>query len=74
MAQVAVIGAAACTPEEYETARAVGHLLAENNVTIVCGGRGGVKGSGLGREGPRFAIEEMTGLRLMVINPDGGRE
>ena len=35
---------------------------------------GGAKGSGLGREGPRFAIEEMTGLRLMVINREGGLE
>lgn len=29
---------------------------------------GGVKASGLGREGPRYAIEEMTELRLMVVN------
>ncbi len=29
---------------------------------------GGVKDSGMGREGPRFAIEEMTEMRLMVIN------
>jgi acyl-CoA reductase-like NAD-dependent aldehyde dehydrogenase len=29
---------------------------------------GGVKGSGVGREGPRYAIEEMTGMRMMVIN------
>jgi acyl-CoA reductase-like NAD-dependent aldehyde dehydrogenase len=35
---------------------------------------GGVKGSGIGREGPRYAIEEMTQLRLMVINRDGGVE
>ncbi len=35
---------------------------------------GGVKGSGIGREGPRYAIEEMTELRLMVINLNGGRE
>jgi len=35
---------------------------------------GGAKGSGLGREGPRFAIEEMSGLRLMVINRHGGTE
>lgn len=28
---------------------------------------GGVKDSGLGREGPRFAIEEMTNLKLVVI-------
>jgi acyl-CoA reductase-like NAD-dependent aldehyde dehydrogenase len=35
---------------------------------------GGVKGSGTGREGPRYAIEEMTELRLMVINRYGGME
>jgi glyceraldehyde-3-phosphate dehydrogenase (NADP+) len=29
---------------------------------------GGVKDSGLGREGPRQAIEDMTELRLLVIN------
>jgi acyl-CoA reductase-like NAD-dependent aldehyde dehydrogenase len=29
---------------------------------------GGVKGSGLGREGPRYTIEEMTELKLLVIN------
>lgn len=29
---------------------------------------GGVKASGLGREGVRYAIQEMTELRLMVIN------
>ncbi|NBQ12612.1 MAG: aldehyde dehydrogenase family protein, partial [Gammaproteobacteria bacterium] len=28
---------------------------------------GGVKDSGLGREGVRFAIEDMTELRLMVV-------
>jgi acyl-CoA reductase-like NAD-dependent aldehyde dehydrogenase len=35
---------------------------------------GGVKGSGIGREGPRYAIEEMTELRLMVINRNVGVE
>ena len=35
---------------------------------------GGAKGSGLGREGPRFAIGEMSELRLMVINLNGGTE
>jgi acyl-CoA reductase-like NAD-dependent aldehyde dehydrogenase len=35
---------------------------------------GGAKGSGLGREGPRYAIEEMSELRLMVINRSGGIE
>jgi acyl-CoA reductase-like NAD-dependent aldehyde dehydrogenase len=28
---------------------------------------GGVKGSGRGREGPRYAIEEMTEMKLMVV-------
>jgi acyl-CoA reductase-like NAD-dependent aldehyde dehydrogenase len=28
---------------------------------------GGVKASGLGREGVRYAIEEMTELRLLVL-------
>jgi acyl-CoA reductase-like NAD-dependent aldehyde dehydrogenase len=28
---------------------------------------GGVKDSGLGREGIRFAIEDMTEIRLMVL-------
>ena len=34
---------------------------------------GGVKGSGIGREGPRYAIEEMTEAKLMVINLAGGQ-
>ncbi len=29
---------------------------------------GGVKASGLGREGVRYAIEEMTEMRLLVLN------
>jgi acyl-CoA reductase-like NAD-dependent aldehyde dehydrogenase len=29
---------------------------------------GGVKDSGLGREGPHYTIEEMTEPRLLVIN------
>ncbi|UCD76384.1 MAG: aldehyde dehydrogenase family protein [Phycisphaerales bacterium] len=33
---------------------------------------GGVKDSGLGREGVRFAMEEMTELRAMVLNRVGG--
>ncbi|HET8615412.1 MAG TPA: aldehyde dehydrogenase family protein [Actinomycetales bacterium] len=31
---------------------------------------GGVKGSGLGREGPTSAVEEMTELRLVVLAPE----
>jgi acyl-CoA reductase-like NAD-dependent aldehyde dehydrogenase len=29
---------------------------------------GGIKNSGIGREGPRFAIEQMTELKMVVIN------
>jgi glyceraldehyde-3-phosphate dehydrogenase (NADP+) len=29
---------------------------------------GGVKDSGVGREGLKYAIEEMTELKLMVVN------
>jgi len=35
---------------------------------------GGAKASGLGREGPRYAIEEMTTLRLLAFNPKGGAQ
>jgi len=31
---------------------------------------GGVKASGIGREGPAYAIEEMTDLKLVLIDPD----
>ncbi len=34
---------------------------------------GGVKDSGLGREGVRFAMEDMTEIRLMVIRPQPPR-
>jgi len=29
---------------------------------------GGVKGNGAGREGPRWAVEEMSRTRLVVFN------
>ncbi len=32
---------------------------------------GGVRDSGIGREGPRFAIEEMTDIRFVSFNLDG---
>ena len=35
---------------------------------------GGVKGSGFGREGVKYAIEEMTELRLMVLNRSWAEE
>jgi len=29
---------------------------------------GGMKDSGIGREGPRYAIEEMTERKILVLN------
>jgi uncharacterized protein (TIGR00725 family) len=40
--QIAVIGAADCTPEEYSAAQDVGCLIAGNHETLICGGMGGV--------------------------------
>ena len=39
---VSVVGSAACTPAQAETAEEVGRLLAERGAILVCGGRGGV--------------------------------
>jgi len=33
---------------------------------------GGIKASGAGKEGPRYAIREMTEEKILVINPQGG--
>ena len=40
--QIAVTGAAETSRQEYETAYAVGRLIAENRAVLVCGGLGGV--------------------------------
>jgi uncharacterized protein (TIGR00725 family) len=40
--QIAVIGAAECTPEEAAAAGTIGHLIAGNGEVLCCGGRGGV--------------------------------
>ncbi len=42
MRQVAVIGAADCTDEEYTAAERVGGLLADHHAILFCGGLGGV--------------------------------
>jgi len=39
---IAVIGDSSCSPEEAKLAETVGELLAQQSVTIVCGGLGGV--------------------------------
>ncbi len=42
MGQIAVIGPADPSEEEYETARRVGCLIATDHETLVCGGLSGV--------------------------------
>lgn len=42
MNYVGVVGAAECSQEVSELARAVGRGLARQGITVICGGRGGV--------------------------------
>jgi uncharacterized protein (TIGR00725 family) len=39
---IAVIGNSSCSPEEAKLAETVGELLAQQGVTVICGGLGGV--------------------------------
>ncbi|MHC1578759.1 MAG: TIGR00725 family protein [Dehalococcoidia bacterium] len=39
---IAVIGNSSCSPEEAKLAEKVGQLLAQQGVTVICGGLGGV--------------------------------
>jgi uncharacterized protein (TIGR00725 family) len=39
---IAVIGDSSCSPEEAKLAQTVGELLAQQHVTVICGGLGGV--------------------------------
>ena len=39
---IAVIGDSSCSPEEAKLAETVGELLAQQSVTVICGGLGGV--------------------------------
>jgi uncharacterized protein (TIGR00725 family) len=39
---IAVIGDSSCSPEEAKLAETVGELLAQQRVTVICGGLGGV--------------------------------
>jgi uncharacterized protein (TIGR00725 family) len=42
MGQIAIIGAADATEEEYQVALMAGRLIAEQHETLICGGLGGV--------------------------------
>ena len=65
MGQIAVIGPADPSPEEYETARRVGCLIASDHETLVCGGLSGVM------EAACKGAREKGGLTIGIV-PDTG--
>jgi len=65
MGQIAVIGPADPTPEEYEAALTAGFLIAGNHETVVCGGLSGVM------EAACKGAREQGGLTIGIV-PDHG--
>jgi uncharacterized protein (TIGR00725 family) len=65
MGQIAVIGAADATPEEYNLGQEVGRLVAKNRETLVCGGLYGVM------EAACKGAKEKEGLTIGIV-PDTG--
>lgn len=68
---VAVIGAAACPPEEARTAEAIGRGIADIPADLVCGGLGGVMEAaarGARRQGAR-TIGILPGIDKEAANP-----
>lgn len=65
MGQIAVIGPADPTAEEYEIAKTVGFLIAGNHETLVCGGLFGVM------EAACRGAQEQGGLTIGIV-PDTG--
>jgi len=65
MGQIGVIGAGNASPEEYEAARTVGNLIAENHEILVCGGLSGVM------EAACRGAQERGGLTIGIV-PDAG--
>ncbi len=63
--QIAVAGGAQASPDEYETARAVGRLIAENGAVLLCGGLGGVM------EAACRGAQEQGGTTVGIISGTG---
>ena len=63
--QIAVAGGAQASPDEYETARAVGRLIAENGAVLLCGGLGGVM------EAACCGAQEKGGTTVGIISGTG---
>ncbi|GII55163.1 hypothetical protein Pth03_35520 [Planotetraspora thailandica] len=72
MTQVAVCGPSACTPQEAETARTVGRLLAERGAVVLCGGYGGVMAAAAAgaREAGGVAVGILSGRDAAGASPD----
>lgn len=68
--QVAVCGPASCTEAEASAAAAVGRLLAERGVTVLCGGGGGVMAAVAA--GARAAGGLVVGIRPDRDRSDAG--
>ena len=65
MGQIAVIGAADATPEEYDVGQEVGRLIAKSHEMLVCGGLYGVM------EAACKGAKENDGLTIGIV-PDTG--
>ncbi len=65
MGQIGVIGAGDASPAEYEAARTVGNLIAENHEVLVCGGLSGVM------EAACIGARERKGSTVGIV-PDTG--
>ena len=63
--QIAVAGGAQASSDEYETARAVGRLIAESGAVLLCGGLGGVM------EAACRGAQEQGGTTVGIISGTG---
>lgn len=63
--QIAVAGGAQASPDEYETARAIGRLIAEKGAVLLCGGLGGVM------EAACRGAREQGGTTIGIISGTG---
>jgi uncharacterized protein (TIGR00725 family) len=61
---IAIIGAGECSEQDYEVARSIGALLAQNGFGVVCGGRTGVM------EAAMRGAKEANGASVAIL-PQG---
>ena len=68
---VGVIGASVAAPEQIDAAHAVGRMLAERGVTLICGGRGGVMEAACrgARDAGGLTVGILPGLDRAEANP-----